>query len=566
MRATPTDAGSRRSVGALVTGLVALVCTTLVVAPWLGRGNEAFVVGKAVTLAVAAACASATVAGVCSARLTLADLLLALFFVHGLASAAVNGVPLSTSSITLLPELSAGLVMAGVAVGTRGSPTRRAFVLDVVIVSCSVMAGIALFEALGFAVPWSGARRPFSTLGNRNFVGAEAAIATVLASGRLLRRRSWWRWVSLCVLVTTVGVSRCRSAWVGLLVAAFAVGVARIWLARSATARTWPVRASGKRLAASAGVLGIALAALVPWPGLHWTDAGNPLLNTFGRLAQHDTGTGRERLDDFGLAARIALEQPFFGVGPRRWDDAASARAHEIPNRHATPQHFWASPSSDVARFAGEGGVVGIAVLLAALVAFARASLRALASRASVENLALLGALAVLAINASLDVPLFRPSSLALTGTLLGLARAPESGVLLGARPVKGLAIAAAAVVLAGTSLRALAGATLAVDPHSVAMMRQAQALFWRPDVAEELSLQLSRDGRCDESEAVGYTALAASPHHWGIPQALAACFEAQGDAIRSRHFAEQRDLIEPHLQALFAEPRALYSGRFPSR
>jgi hypothetical protein len=43
-----------------------------------------------------------------------------------------------------------------------------------------------------------------------------------------------------------------------------------------------------------------------------------------------------------------------WGVGPRGWDDAATGHAHRVPGRHATPQHFWAAPNSDLARTLGE--------------------------------------------------------------------------------------------------------------------------------------------------------------------------------------------------------------------
>lgn len=548
-----------------LVGLLALAATPLVVAPWLGAGNEAFSCGKAASLALAASFGAGALRHLRVANLTWADACFVLFWLHGCLAAAVSGVTLAASSMTLLPELASGIVMASVAVGTRGRPERRALLLDVMVVSCTVVATIALLEAMGLSLPWPGARRPYSTLGNRNFVGAEAALAAALAAGRLLARPSGWRAACLGLLVTAVGVSRCRSAWLALLVAALVVLLANAYAwSRTPSPKFRAARsAPGTFLAFLAISFGLLAATCVPWPGLHWSQRAEA--STFSRLAEYRTGTGRERLDDWGLAAGLAQRHPFFGVGPRGWDDAASMHAHEVAGRHATPQHFWTSPNSDLARFAAERGLLGVFLLLCALSAIALTARRAPCSRKELFTLA--GAFAVLAVNAALDAPLLRPSSLGWFGVLLGLARG-ESRPLVELRggALRGLLSLVVVLLLVGTFLRARAGAALAAEPHRVQAMLQAQAWFWRPDVAEELSLQLAREGDCRSSELVGLEALAASPHHWGVSQGLAACWEKQGDSQRADHFAAIRDRIEPHLELLFATPGALYSGRTGAR
>jgi len=542
-----------------LAGLLALACTTLLVSPALGYGKEAYSMGKTATFGLAAALGAATLARLPRARLSAADAWFGVFLVHGMVSMLVNQVPLSVGSATLLPELSAILVAASISAGTADDPRRRALVLDVLTTVATLMAAVALAEAFGLALPWSGIRRPCSTLGNRNFVGAEAAIGAALACGRLLQRPSWLRGASLLILVTTVGVTRCRSAWLGLLAAALAVGVAYLFM------RRFPKARGGKRgllQAAAAVILAVAATAWVPWPGLHWTDATHPMTATLSRLTEYETGTGRERLADLGIAAALAARSPFFGVGPRGWDDASSSLAHQVAGRHATPQHFWTSPNSDLARVLGERGFVGLLLLLTASGALAQRAFQARRLRRRSENLTLLAACTVLVVDATFDAPLFRPSTLALAAVLLGLLRAPAARTLAFPRGPRLVVLATLVVLLlAGTGLRIAAAATVARDPLGVAQLRRAQQLFWRADVAENLTLQLALDGRCEEAEVSGREALAVSPHHWGVPHALARCWRSRGNRARSAVYALERDRIEPHLAELFQQHVDLASG-----
>lgn len=313
-----------------LAGLLALACTTLLVSPALGSGKEAYSMGKTATLGLAAVLGTATLARLPRVRLSAADAWFGVFLLHGVLSMLANQVPLSIGSATLLPELSAVLVAASISAGTADDARRRALVLDVLTTVATLMAALALAEALGLALPWSGIRRPCSTLGNRNFVGAEAAIGAALACGRLVQRPSWLRGASLLILVTTVGVTRCRSAWLGLLAAALIVGVALLFMQRS------PRSGGNKRglqQAALAVILAVAATAWVPWRGLHWTDAAHPMTATLSRLTEYETGTGRERLADLGIAAALAAQSPVFGVGPRGWDDASSSLAHRVTDR-----------------------------------------------------------------------------------------------------------------------------------------------------------------------------------------------------------------------------------------
>lgn len=552
--------GAVDTLRAIALGLT--VVTTLIVTPTWGYGNEAYTVGKTLSLALMAAIGAVTLFRLEKLRITIADGLLGLYWLHGVVSACVGTQPLSMASVALLPELSAGLVMATLVVGTEKSVARRGIVLDVLVVSATLMSLIALAEALGVALPWQGMRRPHSTLGNRNFVGAEAAIVAFIAYGRFVARPSTWRAVSLAALVAAVGISRCRSAWLGSLLAVAAVA-ASAWLLRRASGRGLP--AGGARhvgAAAAVTVLALAAVAFMPWPGLRWTDTTSPISDTLGRVTEYKTGTGRERLGDLGIAATLATQHPLFGVGPRGWDEASTAIAHQMAGRHATPQHFWTTPNSDLARTLGERGIVGASLLLAALIALLDGAVRAARSRSYLENLMLVGALTVFGVNAVLDAPLFRPSSLLLAAVLFGLLRSSAGGRVIRLRRTawSGALAVVVTLLLTATTLRAAAAKT-ACATDDLDALRRAQELFWRPDVAEVLSLKLARAGQCSEAESVGLEALAVSPHHWGVPHALAACWGARGEHERARRFTEQRDAIEPHVAQLFTEHADVPSG-----
>jgi O-Antigen ligase len=546
--------------------LALVVLLTLVVTPRLGAGNEAYTTGKLLILSGLAAVSAFTLAPIQKVRVSLAGWLLGAYGAHGVISAAAGTQTLTMCSVALLPELSAGLVLAAVAAGTRNDAARRALVLDVIVVGATLMSLIALGEALGIQLPWSGARRPHSTLGNRNFVGAEAAIAAVIAYGRFVHRPSRARGLAIVILVAAVGLSRCRSAWLGSLVAvAVTVAALAVWHRRWRRDRAGlaavPVRRAG--VAAALSAVALSAVAFAPWPGLRWTDTNSPMGDTLGRITEYKTGTGRERLADFAVAATIASEHPLLGVGPRGWDNAASAHAHQIAERHATPQHFWSTPNSDLARTLAERGVVGLSLLLAAAVALIEGALRRARSRPLYETVTLLAALAALAVNAALDAPLFRPSSLVLAALLLGLA-----GNWHGARRMRpprlawlGSLLLTAALIVAGTGLRVAAAATIASDPDGISAMERAQSLFWRPDVAEVLSLRLARAGHCSEAEAVGVEAMRATPNHWGVAHGLAGCWHARGQFAAAARFARARDSIEPHVELLFRSDADVASG-----
>jgi hypothetical protein len=75
------------------------------------------------------------------------------------------------------------------------------------------------------------------------------------------------------------------------------------------------------------------------------------------------------------------------------------------------------------------------------------------------------------------------------------------------------------------------------------------------------LALHHARDRRCAQAAEAGELALSLSPHHWGVPHALAACFASQGDFERADHYGALRDRIEPHVRDLVKGKADLASG-----
>jgi len=536
----------------LASGTIALgvVGTAVAVSRSLGGGNEAFIVPKALVLAVCGALCALLLVRVVWYRPTSFDAWLLAGVVHGFLSAVLGSPNWASAATVLLPEWSALLLLALVSAATGEDRARRGQVLDLIVVAMTLVAAVALLECVGVDLPWESVRRPHSTLGNRNFVGAGAAIAAVIAGCRLLERRSVWRALGLAMLVAAVVVTRCRSAWLSL-----SVGLGTMLALGLVLRPKLPRQAVGYLVTVL--LLSVAGAALIPWPGLHWNDS---LSGTAARLVDYQGGTGRERLTDLKIATTIAIENPIFGVGPRSWDDAASARAHQNAGRHATPQHFWTTPNSDLARILAERGFAGLALVAGALGSLLVGAWRA-RERDGVETIALASAAVALVIDALLDAPLFGAPTLAIAAALGGLARKPGPRALAVTWPARvGVPVLAAAILLV-TSLRTASSALLASDAEGITAAQRALRWFPRPDVTEVLALRLASAGRCQEAELAGAAALELAPHHWGVPHALSECWLSHGNRVKAREHRAERDRLEPHVQALFSRGADVVSG-----
>ena len=516
-----------------VLGL-APVATALAFYLPLGGQGDGFVLPKEAALAVAAAAAAWFAPAL--RRLDRIDGVLLGYFGWGLVSLAVRGRAAGFAAAWLVPELGAALLfLASRAVDQQG----RAAIVDALVVAGTLVAIGALVEALDVGAPWSAYGRPGSTLGNRDAMGAYAAMSLLLAAGRTVQRPGVLRAASVALLTTAVMLSRCRAAWLALLACA-PVGIAAIARARREGA------GRGGLVAAGAVAAGLACAALVPWPGLFWTDPA-PIRSSAARLVDIATGAGAARIRQQRLGIAVVAGNPVLGVGPRQWSDAAARLAHRVPGLHAAPFPPSVGFGSDVIQVAAESGLPALALGLAlgcGILARARRA-PATTGRGPLVALCFLAALTIL------ETPLRRPEMLAAAAVLAGaVCPRADSGESppAWARPL-GLALGSALVVLAVARLHAAASA--GDDP--VAALRTARWLPERGRAAEALHRLIAR-GHCREAEAPLAAALAATPHHPGLCRLAATCALAAGDRARARAELTLARGIEPHDAAVRRE------------
>ncbi|HEY0250127.1 MAG TPA: hypothetical protein VGC41_01330 [Kofleriaceae bacterium] len=295
----------------------------------------------------------------------------------------------------------------------RGGPVRWDVVELGVACAAALVAGLAICELLGLHVPWAAARRPVSTLGNRNHV----ASYLLLALPALVAARRRWMLAVIVLAVTVIVATRCRSAYL----AGGVVGT--IAFARD--------RARGPIIAIA---IGICLGAM-PWPGVRFAPS---VADSAGRVFAYDSGSGLARIHqhEVGLAALAAQPSHWLtGFGAGSWETVAAERAHR--EGHTLEYTGALVPSSDLLRIATEQGLLGLAAIgLAFVLAFR--STRRFATRIT---------LVAAAICAAFDPIILRPECIALLGVVIGADRASGS-TRAWLAPVCALAIVGAAVKL----------------------------------------------------------------------------------------------------------------------
>ncbi len=182
----------------------------------------------------------------------------------------------------------------------RGPDDLRRIARGVSVGAVAVTVLVAA-QRLGWAAPWgSGPRvRPGGPLGNADFLGAYAGLATLVGIGAAVDRaeRDGWRLVHL---IATLGASFClvvsgtRAAWLGVVVGlvVFAVTAAR----RSGV----PLRAAW----AGVALVVVGLVGLGMWAGVA------------ERLGTVTTGTAAGRIATWERSATVIGERPVLGWGP----------------------------------------------------------------------------------------------------------------------------------------------------------------------------------------------------------------------------------------------------------
>ena len=283
-------------------------------------------------------------------------------------------------------------------------PRLRAFTLDLVLATATIVALLAIAESMGLPLPWSDeTRRPQSTLGNRNFVGAYAAIALpLLALAKGMHRARSWRSAALVVIVATLVVTRCRSAWLAGLLGGAVVLAAGAWRAR----RAGGPGASGLLAVLALSGLGVVAGAAGPWRALRWTEPA-PLSSTLRRLGEYNRGSGKTRINQRRIALAMVRSSPLLGVGPHGWADSASANARVVPGEHTDRWLGDPVPSSDMLGLATETGVAGLLAGLLVLGLFAKGAWRHARAhpRDAADAVAIGAALLCVAVHGVFDSP-----------------------------------------------------------------------------------------------------------------------------------------------------------------
>lgn len=307
----------------------------------------------------------------------------------------------------LLPYLSFGLVFV-----LARSLVDHVAVRWVVAIAGAIVVVSVLLDAFGLLVWWT-TRRPGGVLCNRNFAGEYIALALPAALVAFTRNRR-----GLIVLVLfglALALTRCRTAWIVVVLAAPAI------VALS------PVPARKLRVFGAAAVLvGALLAAAIP-TNLEWTEE-SPYSATLSRTLNLKTGSGAIRLMQHEVTLRTldARDALWTGFGAGRWQAEV-----QVVDRRAARNRI---PHSDYLRTLADAGIPALVALWAMLGA---AGLIAWRRRADSPDGFVF--VAVLAVTAVADSPLFRTEVVVIAAAVLGTlqARAPMARGISGLEPAR---------------------------------------------------------------------------------------------------------------------------------
>jgi hypothetical protein len=448
----------------------------------------------------------------------------------------------------LLPWLA--LQLAGfivVAAACEAAKQGRESLLDGLVVIAAVVAVIAIYEAVGGSMPWDVGRRPSATFGNRNSVGGFCAIVVPLAVSGTLLRPSYRRSFALALLILAVLLCRARSSWMGLLVAGAATWGVWFWVWRQRSAATPPASARGRRFVGAAAMVAVVALKAVPWAGLRWTEP-SPMLSSFSRLLEYESGTGRSRVDQHRLGIAMLAESPVFGLGPGSWRREAPRFVHTATQHHTKfVAPLW-TPASDLLRHAVETGVVGLVAAAAMLFALLIGARARITDARDPVPMALMASLLVAVVISAFDAPLYRPHSIALIAVIGGTLR-NECGR--GSRQISGRAGALAILLSAGVCLaitvpRYLAATAFSRSFSAETVVELGEARFLPHEALEAVLVsQNTRDCRILVPAATLVDSLLPNePENLWV---LARCAEQEGRWSDAETFLERTLRLEPH-------------------
>jgi len=317
---------------------------------------------------------------------------------------------------------AAGVTLAGVAVFVivRGLDDRgRERVMGMTLVSVVLIAASVIGEAysvIGRLAPPG--RAPGGIIGHRNYAAHALVIGFPALSMTAMKSKSptafFWC-MGLTLTTSAIVLSRCRAAWIAVLV----IGALSLVLV------AWKrPRFDSRRIliCAICVVAGAALPLLVR-PPLVWTSE-SPFVETSRGLFNHDEGSGRGRLIQYAATLKMIADHPFLGVGPENWANAYPqyASANDPNFRSLDLQSVNRLPNSDWLGFAAERGVIALACLVFAACAGARRLWRTLKDQGGTPP-AITGitTLVTVVVLGTFDAVILRPESLLLAAVLLGI-------------------------------------------------------------------------------------------------------------------------------------------------
>lgn len=426
---SPIPAPSRREKLALRILQCGAIAAAIAAAPFPEYELDRFLVPKEWILHGAAlSAAGLLLPNFRRSAFTRIDLLLVTFVGLGILSAllatnpwvAMRAVALSGSSVILF---QAARVLREL--GLAPSLLRALAGAVVLGAATSVAQAYGLETAL-----FSEDRAPGGTLGNRNFVAHLTAFGfPVLLLCALQARHLAGYALGGMIVAGSLLMTRSRAGWL-----AFGGALFILLLAMLGSRMLRSDRAGLKRLIilgtlGGAGILGVVL---LP-NDLQW-NSDNPYLESAQGLVNFQEGSGRGRILQYGQSLRMAVAEPFLGVGPGNWPVRYPEYAlPQDPSLDSTAPGATANPwpSSDWIAFLSERGFPAAVTLALALlgIAFAgvRGVLRAQDRSEAFQSAALVATLVAAGVAGMLDAVLLLALPSYLVWLSLGLLWPSES-------------------------------------------------------------------------------------------------------------------------------------------
>jgi hypothetical protein len=554
----PPDSPPRAHVRPVVTwATVAVMAATAFAVSVDGAASPLHAVGLVAIKSPVLAVGALLCAGVCAwswrrrtLGLTWFELAVLSYLVAGALSVAMNRPALPFLSPWLALNFTA-LVM--VAAGSEASRQDRAQLLDGLLVVGVVLAALTIYESAGGFIPWDVGRRPGATFGNRNAVGGFCAILIPIAIVRLWTRPTYLRGGALAVLLLSVLLCRARSAWMGLMVTG---ALYFLWQIKRRGPRSDAPRPARRAQLVALGAVLAAVAALqlTPWIGLQWKES-SPILSSFSRMLESQTGTGRSRVDQHLVGITMLAERPLIGLGPGAWRQDAPRFVHQATGYHTGFIDALWTPASDLVRQAVEFGVIGLcaaASMLAALLLGARARIAAADDRVP---LALAASLIVAVVISAFDALLYRPPSLALIAVIAGALRNEGKRLSYRVPPCLGMA----SLGICGTlCVAALVPRYLAMQAYQRSFSAQTVIALADGQFLPAEALMAVRDARgkadCTVLRKAATLVDRYLPYEPENLEVLAACAVERGHPDEAARLLERALRVEPHDEAAARE------------